>query len=261
MKLLHQDAAVQLHHGDALGVPIDVQADAFIIDPPWARAGGLHTGRSSAQGSASDLAGADQFWAYWFSDVCAKLTSATKPTGHGFVFCDEDTYPLLRRCFAAKSAWAVTQPIVWDRESMGLGSPFRAGHEMIAFARGPSFKWTGSKSLLDVIRCRWPYGAHPNHGSEKPVDLLVRLMTEYSDLPPGALWLDNFAGSMTSAVAAARCGRRLWGCELDEDRAIAGVRRYREDTAQLDTAIGRLGAITAEKAAEPVGPLFGAHTP
>lgn len=233
MRLLHEDTAVRLHHGDALFVPVDVRADAFIIDPPYARGGGVHNGRNSVRGLQSEEAGADQFFHFWFRAVAERLTAATAPTGHGFIFCDEDTFSLVKRGMCDANGWRVTQALVWDRESTGMGSPFRSSHELVAFARGPEFKWAGSRSRTDVIRCRWPYGVHANHEAEKPVDLLVRLMTEYSDAPAGALWLDGFAGSMTSAVAAARCGRRLWGCEIDEDRALLGVRRYREDTAQV----------------------------
>jgi DNA modification methylase len=232
MKLLFEDRAVQLHHGDALAVRPDVRANAIIIDPPYARGGGVHNGRQSVRGLQSEEAGADQFFAFWFRSVAERLTAATLPTGHGFIFCDEDTFPLVKRGMCDANGWRVTQALVWDREATGMGSPFRAAHEMIAFARGPEFKWAGSKSLRDVIRCRWPYGEHPNHEAEKPADLLIRLMTEYSDAPVGSLWLDGFMGSATSAVAAARCGRRLWGCELDGERAEMAVRRYREDTAQ-----------------------------
>jgi DNA modification methylase len=253
MKLLHEDAAVRLHCGDALDTPGDLCADAFLIDPPWARAGGLHTGRQKQSGKLADEEGADQFWTYWFADVAARTTNATKPTGHGFIFCDEDVYPLIRRAFLAKTDWTVTQAIIWDREATGMGSPFRACYEVIAFARGPEFKWAGRRDLRNVIRCRWPYGEHPNHEAEKPVDLLVRLMSEYSDAPEGSLWLDNFMGSATSGVAAATCGRRLWGCEKGADRAAAAVRRYREDTAQMVF----VPPVAKPEAPEAIGPLFG----
>lgn len=238
MKLLYQDSAVHLHHGDALQTPLDIKADAFIIDPPYARGGGVHNGRMSVRGLQNEEQGSDQFWAFWFRAVAERTTAAVKATGHGFIFCDEDTYPLIRRVMCDANGWRVTQALVWDRESIGMGSPFRAGYEMVAFARGPDFKWTGSRSLGGVIRCRWPYGVHPNHEAEKPVDLLVRLMTQYSDAPAGSLWLDNFAGSSTSAVAAAKCGRRLWGCEADEERAAGGVLRYVRDTAQTSLIAG-----------------------
>lgn len=238
MRILHEDAVARLHHGDALDVRPDVRAAAIIIDPPYARGGGVHNGRMSVRGLQSEEAGADQFFHHWFRAVAERLTAATLPTGHGFIFCDEDTYPLVKRGLCDANGWRVTQALVWDRESTGMGSPFRAAHEMIAFARGPDFKWAGSKSLRDVVRCRWPYGVHPNHEAEKPVDLLVKLMTEYSDAPPGSLWLDGFGGSFTSAVAAARCGRRVWACELDEARVDAAVERYRRDTAQIGLPAG-----------------------
>ncbi len=236
MKLIYSDDDIILHHGDALETPASIQADAFMIDPPWARSGGVHTGRSSKQGKLSDDAGADQFWAYWFADVAACTAGATKPTGHGFIFCDEDTYPLVRRCFHAKSDWTVTQAIVWDREGMGLGSPYRAGFEMIAFARGPKFKWAGRRDLRNVIRYRWPYGRHEFHEAEKPEGLLAKLMTEYSDAPDGSLWLDNFTGSGSLLMAARRCGRRAVGIELNDERVEVAVKRLRggDQTSLLD---------------------------
>lgn len=253
MKLLHEDVAVRLHCGDALATPCDVQADAFVIDPPWARAGGLHTGRTSTSGKLAEEEGADQFWSYWFGDVAARTTQATKASGHGFIFCDEDVYPLIRRAFLVKTGWTVTQAIIWDRESTGLGSPFRASYEVIAFARGPDFRWSGRKDMRNILRCRWPYGSHEHHEAEKPVDLLVRLMTDYSDAPAGSLWLDNFMGSATSAVAAARCGRRLWGCEKSEERAGAGVKRYLAAVAQIDLGPA---VLAVPKGEEAPGPLF-----
>lgn len=241
VKLLHEDAAVRLHCGDALDTPCDVQADAFLIDPPWSRTGGAHTSNYNPEIRAARTWESDQFWAYWFTDIAERTTAATKSAGHGFVFCDYRTIHLVERCLAAKGrGWVVSQALIWDRDSTGLGSPFRASHEMIAFARGPDFKWTGRKDLRNVIRYRWPYGEHPNHEAEKPVDLLVKLMTEYSDAPPGSLWLDNFMGSATSAVAAARCGRRLWGGEKSEERAAMAVKRYLADTSQI--AHSALGA-------------------
>lgn len=238
MKLLHEDSTVRLHQGDALETPVDVQADAFMIDPPFARGGGVHNGRRSVRGLMAEEEGADQFWAFWFRAVAARTTACTKPAGHGFVFCDEDTYPLVRRAMCDANGWRVTQALVWDREAIGMGSPFRAGYEMVAFARGPDFKWSGRRDLTSVVRCRWPYGKHANHESEKPVDLLVRLMTEYSDAPRGSLWLDNFMGSARSAVAAHRCGRRLWGCEISEERASAAVKAYVRDTAARSLPFG-----------------------
>ncbi len=231
MKLLHEDAALRFFRGDALATPVEIQADHFIIDPPYARAGNVHTGRVSAGSKLGEIYGSDQFWAHWFGDVVARTTAATKPTGHGFVFCDYRTMHLVERCFLQRSEWTASQCLVWDREGCGMGSPFRASHELIAFVRGPEFKWTGRRDLTNVIRCRWPYGAHPNHEAEKPVDLLVKLMVDAS--AEGSLWLDNFAGSASSGIAARKCGRRWVGIEADEERSVAAVARLVADAAPV----------------------------
>jgi site-specific DNA-methyltransferase (adenine-specific) len=218
------DGQVTLHLGDMLETPIPAVADVFITDPPYSRAGALHTGRTNSQ---ADLAGSDQFWLHWFNVATKRITDRTRPDGHGFVFTDYRTVALVERAFLASGAgWRVSQCLVWDRESIGLGSPFRASHELIAFARGPKFEWKGKRDMGNVLRCRWPYGAHENHEAEKPVPLLETLV---ATAPAGALILDPFAGSGSTLVAARNLGRRAIGVELDERYAERAARRLSQE--------------------------------
>lgn len=216
----YADEAVTLYHGDMLEVPIPALADAFITDPPYARAGAVHTGRSSSQG---DLVSSDQFWLHWFCAAVKRITDRTRPDGHGFVFTDYRTVALVERAFLTSgTGWYVSQCLVWDRESIGMGSPFRASHELIAFVRGPKFEWTGRRDMGNVLRCRWPYLAHEHHEAEKPVPLLETLIETTS---AGALVLDPFAGSCSTLVAARNLGRKAIAVELDERYCERAARR------------------------------------
>lgn len=159
--------------------------------------------------------GSDQFWIYWFRDVARKLTEHTKASGCGFVFSDYRTVHLVERAFAESgTGWAMTQCLVWDRQATGMGSPFRASHELIGFVRGPDFQWTGSRSIRNVLAFPWPYGEHKNHPSEKPVSLLRYLIETIT--PPGGVVLDSFTGSGSALVAARDSGRRAIGIEIEE---------------------------------------------
>jgi adenine-specific DNA-methyltransferase len=218
------DGAIQLWHGDVLSLPQTTRADVFVTDPPYARAGAVHTGRTSAGGTQSDAAGADQFWLFWFNEVCKRLTVATKPTGCGFVFCDYRTIHLVERAFSNHgSGWLVTQCLVWHRKAMGLGSPFRASHELIAFCRGPAFEWGGRRDLVNVLEHRWVYGEHEHHPAEKPVGLLRFLIEETTK--PGDIVLDPFCGSGSTLVAARASGRRAVGVEIEEVHCNTARRR------------------------------------
>ena len=132
-----------------------------------------------------------------------------------------------------KPARTVTQCLVWDRASLGLGSPFRASHELIAFMRAPNFEWRGHKDVRNVLRFRWPYGAHPNHPAEKPVKLLEFLVTR--TIPLGGLVFDPFCGSGSTLVAAKNLGRRAIGIEIEE--------RYCRDRGEA-AAAGGAGPMT-----------------
>jgi DNA modification methylase len=227
----YDDGRVLLLNADFLKTPPAI-GDVFVTDPPYARAGGQHTGRSSAEGAFSDAAGADQFWLYWFTDVARKLAQSCAKDACGFVFTDYRTVNLVERAFAASdTGWLVTQCLVWDRDAMGLGSPFRAAHELIAFCRSPGFKWDGRKDIRNVLRYRWPYGEHEHHPAEKPVALL-RFLIE-TTTKPGQIVLDPFAGSGSTLVAAKQIGRRAIGIEAEPIHCATAVRRLAQESLPL----------------------------
>ena len=200
--------------GSMPGAALDVHAKPAVIltDPPYSRTGSS-TVRTTVAGGHAAARDGDQFWRYWFASVWAHLAYILPPTSCGFVFCDVRTVAALETAvLESNSGWIASQFLVWDRECIGLGSPFRNQYEMIAFVRGPGFKWEGVRDIGTVVRCKWPYGAHEFHQAEKPVPLLMRLL---SWLPPG-LVLDSFMGSGSTLVASLMAQRRCIGIEQDE---------------------------------------------
>lgn len=207
--------------------------DAAVMDPPYTTAGGSSNGRTSGAD--------DQFFGYWLRDVLKELRRVVKPSGCAFIFCDWRTIGVLTSCMRpeghrqTEKAWTVSQALVWDRESIGLGSPFRNSYEMIAFARGPEWRSELPKDIPTVLRHRWPYGSHEHHGAEKPVDLcrqLVRWAT-----PAGGLIFDPFMGSGTTGVAALREGRRFTGFEHDRANFDTATKRLRSAHDGIGTSL------------------------
>lgn len=70
------------------------------------------------------------------------------------------------------------------------------------------------------------------HPTQKPVKLYEWLLTNYAK--PGDTILDTHGGSFSSAIAAYRLGFDFTGIELDKDYFNAAVKRFKEQTAQLD---------------------------
>lgn len=125
--------------------------------------------------------------------------------------------------------WDKRPDIVSDMQADGelawsnLGGPLRTfRHVWRHFVRGPE---TGSHI----------------HPTQKPI-ALCSFVYGRAKLKRGDLVFVPYLGSGPDLPAAQAMGLRLIACEVE--------REY------CDTAIGRLGAITAERAAEPCGPLF-----
>jgi site-specific DNA-methyltransferase (adenine-specific) len=234
MKPYFEDATTTLFNADFLKCPPAI-GDVFVTDPPYARSGGASTGWTAAGERAMMLGGADQFWVYWFTDVARKLAQSCAKDACGFVFTDYRTVGLVDRAFAASgTGWVMSQCLVWDRDAIGLGSPFRASHELIAFCRSEGFKWEGRKDIRNVLRYRWPYGEHEHHPAEKPVSLLRYLVETVS--APGAVVLDPFAGSGSTLVAAKQAGRRAIGIEIEERHCGTAARRLAQNVLPLEAA-------------------------
>jgi DNA modification methylase len=207
-----------------------------IADPPYARAGAAHTSRTNTAGAHSAVVASDQFWEHWFSDQWRVIASVCEQWACAMIFSDYRTIGALERAIAAsESGWTVSQCAVWDRGSIGLGSPMRAQHELIAFARGPAFKWDGRKDIANVFRCDWPYGSHPNHPSEKPVRLFKTL---FEDFAHGRI-IDPFCGSASSGVAAKELGLAWDGIEMDAITAKVAAERLRQRIRLFDNTVVR----------------------
>lgn len=227
------DTGWTLFLGDVLEVLPEVRRLGFVptslvTDPPFATAGGNTNGRDSAAD--------DQYWAFWFRAVFAEIAETLPPSACGFVFCDHRMLGALSRAVSGgidrqtPKGWAMSQALVWDRESIGLGKPFRASFEMIGFVRGPTWEHDPGiipRNVGTVIHHRFPYGVHEYHGAEKPVDLCRQLVRWAG----GSGVLDPFCGSGSVGVAARNEGRTYVGIERDERTLEIAARRLAQAEA------------------------------
>lgn len=247
MKPYYEQDGVVIYHGDCLEVlpriaqPFGLSAlpSILLMDPPYTAAGGSTNGRV--------LEADTQFFACWFSAVAAKIRDAMSLEARGFVFSDWRTITLVSGAFrdnaggmGRTTAWKSNQAIVWDRESVGMGFPFRNSYEMLAVVSGPDCDWSHlSRNVTTVLRHRYPYGGHEFHGSEKPVALLEKLLLWacLGDVP-GRIVLDPFMGSGSTLVAARNQGRPCIGIELEERYCEIAVKRLQQGALPLERCTG-----------------------
>jgi hypothetical protein len=200
-------------------------------------AGGSTNGRKSGAD--------DQYWRFWFGAVWAEIARVAKPTGFGFIHCDWRMVQTLGLAVSGgrdrqtASGWALSQVLAWDREHIGLGTPYRNSFELIAFVRGPAWRMPEDfpRDIPTVVHHYYPYGTHKYHGAEKPVALYPWLLG-----PHGCQTvLDPFMGSGTTGVACVQTGRNCIGIEIDPTYYAIAERRIAEAQAQL--ALPMAGAV------------------
>lgn len=107
-------------------------------------------------------------------------------------------------------------------------------------------------------RCRWNGGGLPAvwafaiatdrngtgdrvHTTQKPLDLMLRLVEQFTD--PDDLVLDPFCGSGTTGVACLRLGRRFIGIERDGKYAAVARERLEAESQGLTLRDARAGQL------------------
>jgi site-specific DNA-methyltransferase (adenine-specific) len=195
--------------------------DLIVTDPPYFLSMG-HAGSSTnlARGTSeqlnsnrafNDLAICTPFYRQLFQEYAQVL----KDDGSFYFFTDWRGYayyfPLLN------AALPVRNLIVWDKKS-GPGSFYSFAHELVIFGtyksktkagvganvwRAPAFSSGAKKTNGEKV-----------HPTQKPVELIEKAILDSTE--PGAVVLDTFMGSGTTAVACLRTGRNYIGFELDE---------------------------------------------
>jgi site-specific DNA-methyltransferase (adenine-specific) len=218
----------------------DKSVDVIITDPPYflsmGHAGSKTTAKALAKNSDmlnsnrcfNDLAICSPFYKQLFAEYARVL----KDTGSFYFFTDFRGYayyfPLLN------AALPVRNLIVWDKIA-GPGSFYSFAHEFIVFGTYQSKTKKGVGSNVWRMQA-FSSGAKKTNGekehpTQKPVELIQKMIEDSTE--PGAVVLDTFMGSGTTAVACLRTGRNYIGFELDEGYLALAQRRIAETVDKL----------------------------
>ena len=123
------------------------------------------------------------------------------------------------------------------------------GYESLAIAhRSGKKRWNGGgkHAVWTVPLDHHAGGGGKNeHPTTKPLELMLQLVSDFSD--PGEIVLDPFAGSGTTGAACLRLGRRFIGIEKNQKYFELCVERLRAEENGTTVAAERAGQV----------PLFG----
>lgn len=234
---------------DAMRAMPHGSVDAVITDPPYASGAFTEAGKQQAKSQGVDddydtvrrlgwFAGDNMTTAglvFLLRSVAFEAARVLVDGGSMLTFCDWRQTPNLGPALeSAGLRWQ--QLIVWDKQSAGMGVGFRAQHEIVLL----HVKGTGrfhDNSAGNVIRCGRVRAADRQHPTEKPLELLRRLVRTVA--PPQGVVLDPFAGSGTTGAAALQEGRRFVGIEREPeycaliDARLSGVEPERDGQLAL----------------------------
>jgi DNA modification methylase len=107
------------------------------------------------------------------------------------------------------AGFGVRSMIVWNKKSPGLGSGWRAQHELVMFASKTKAKFDNHKAYGNVIECS--RSGNTFHPTQKPVELLEKLL-DNTDWCNGVY--DPFGGSGSTLLAAEKFNQTAYKMEL-----------------------------------------------
>ena len=200
-----------------------VELDGIVSDPPYCSgaAGGSvqEAGKSAgsvgsaAKGKFGDKIRGDTLSTRGFVAMIKAVLENYEPQV-SYLFTDWRMWcPLFDSVEA--SGLAVKSMIVWDKGTPGIGLGWRTQHELIMFGAAgkvPFKPKLGSGNVIQSART-----GNLNHKTEKPVDLMAKILSVSDFLQTIA---DPFNGSGTTMVAAEQLGRTCCGMEF-EPRYVA----------------------------------------
>jgi site-specific DNA-methyltransferase (adenine-specific) len=233
-----------LYLGDALTVLASlesVKASALVCDPPYCSGGFSEAAKRQAKGQglrsetlkAVEWFGGDNMtsaglqWLLRATAVLFKQHAASAGATASF-FCDWRMVPMLTPAIESAGLRFQSMP-VWDKQSPGLGTGFRAAHECILHFSIDTPEYH-SVRYGNVIRSPRASAADREHPTEKPLAVMKPLIEVQS--PVDGLVLDPFMGSGSTGVAAMELHRRFVGIEHDPTHFETACRRIEQAQRQ-----------------------------
>jgi DNA modification methylase len=223
VKPYYEEGGVSIYHGDALEILPTIErgsVSAVVTDPPYV-IGAVSAGNmASKSGGWADMMNSALWFTAWYREVDRVLHRR----GSFWTFLNWRTIPVVMRS-ALDAGLPVTSMAVWDKQWIGPGGTqgLRPSYEMFALMAQPDFA-VPDRGIPDVWQHKVGSYKATGHSAEKPEPLVRRILAT-CELQPGALVLDPFLGSGTTAVAARALGLRCIGIEAELSNCVMAATR------------------------------------
>lgn len=216
------------------------KVDAVITDPPYCSGGFSESGKQAAKGMGlrsetvrelgwfvnDNMTTAGLCWL--MSNVAGWCRRSLKQGGTLTAFTDWRMAGHLAPAIES-SGFRYQNLIVWAKPSAGLGTGFRAQHELaLHFSNGTPVYHSASHG--NVLTCSRVHSSSREHQTQKPVELMRKIVETVSG--ESQTILDPFMGSGSTGVAAIESARKFIGIELDPDYFDIACRRIEDAQRQ-----------------------------
>lgn len=203
--------------------------DLVLSDPPYCSGGFQEAGRavgSVGTSTAHKQIANDRLSSRGFASLM-KASLFSVPAPFFYIFTDWRMWVYLFDVAESSSA-GVRSMITWNKGSPGMGSGWRAQHELIMWAcrKSPPYA-KGFPGLGNVISL--PRQRNELHTTQKPVELVKTLL---QGAPFARTVADPFVGSGTTIIACEVEGRSCHAMELDPAYVDVAVKRWQDFTGQ-----------------------------
>jgi DNA modification methylase len=232
VKPYYEDEHVTLYQGDCREVLPDVGDgfDCVVTDPPYSSGGFQEAGKASGSigTRASDTIALDNLSTRGYERLMREVLRHCNQADEVYVFTDWRMW--INTFDAVEGAgWRVRNMLVWDKQQMGMGLPWRNQHELIAYGKRTSAKMLDGKRG-NVLKAR--RSGNVNHPTEKPLGLMSQIISNTN----ASVICDPFAGSGTTLVAAKALGRRAIGIEAEARYCETIANRLSQDVLDFGVA-------------------------
>lgn len=231
-------------------------ADAVVTDSPYCSGAFTEAGRKQArgQGLRSETIRAEGWFdgdnmgtqglVWLLRGVAVEAYRVLPEGGSALFFCDWRMVANLGPALES-SGMRWQNLLVWDKGSAGLGTGFRAQHELVLhYVKGTGVFHDATPG--NVLRAGRMRPDERVHQTQKPVDLIAQMIPVVC--PPGGVVLDPFAGSGSIGVAALLAGRRFLGVEREARHVATARERCAGAVGEWTAATGAQGSLFARGA-------------
>lgn len=204
------------------------KANLIVTDPPYNVAFKASDGLTIQNDSMKN----DEFYTFLYNSF-QNMAEHLENGGSAYVF-HADTEGLNFRKAFIDAGFHLAGVCIWVKNSLVLGrSDYQWQHEPVLFGwkKGGKHSWYSDRSQTTI----WNYDKpkrNKNHPTSKPLDLIGYPICNSSQ--ENAVVMDTFGGSGSTLMVCEQLNRICCMMELDEKYASVILRRYVEDTGDVE---------------------------